>query len=118
MRGHAIECRINAEDPLRQFAPSPGTITTYLPPSGPGVRVDSACYQGYTIPPFYDSMVAKLIVWAPTREQAIARMLAALDEYEIDGVRTTIPFHIALMQNDKFRNADVTTRFLEENHIL
>ncbi|TDY43400.1 acetyl-CoA carboxylase biotin carboxylase subunit [Alicyclobacillus sacchari] len=118
LRGHAIECRINAEDPLRQFAPSPGTITTYLPPSGPGVRVDSACYQGYTIPPFYDSMVAKLIVWAPTREQAIARMLAALDEYEIDGVRTTIPFHIALMQNDKFRNADVTTRFLEENHIL
>ncbi|KRW91976.1 acetyl-CoA carboxylase [Alicyclobacillus tengchongensis] len=118
LRGHAIECRINAEDPLRQFAPSPGTITTYLPPSGPGVRVDSACYQGYTIPPFYDSMVAKLIVWAPTREQAIARMLAALDEYEIDGVRTTIPFHIALMQNEKFRSADVTTRFLEENHIL
>lgn len=118
MRGHAIECRINAEDPMRQFAPSPGTITSYLAPSGNGVRVDSACYSGYTIPPYYDSMVAKLIVWAPSREQAIARMLSALTEFNIEGVKTTIPFHLALLQNEKFRRADVTTRFLEENHIL
>lgn len=118
LRGHAIECRVNAEDPTRQFAPSPGTITSYLPPSGNGVRVDSACYGGYTIPPYYDSMVAKLIVWAPDREQAIARMLSALDEFTIEGVKTTIPFHMALLQNDKFRSAEVSTRFLEENHIL
>ncbi|MDI9259903.1 acetyl-CoA carboxylase biotin carboxylase subunit [Alicyclobacillus sendaiensis] len=118
LRGHAIECRINAEDPFRQFAPSPGTIRSYLAPSGPGVRVDSACYPGYTIPPYYDSMVAKLIVWAPTREQAIARMLSALSEYEIEGIQTTIPFHMALLQNERFRKGDVSTRFLEENPIL
>lgn len=118
LRGHAIECRINAEDPFRQFAPSPGTIRSYLAPSGPGVRVDSACYPGYTIPPYYDSMVAKLIVWAPTRDQAIARMLSALSEYEIEGIQTTIPFHMALLQNERFRKGDVSTRFLEENPIL
>ncbi|WAH39190.1 acetyl-CoA carboxylase biotin carboxylase subunit [Alicyclobacillus dauci] len=118
LRGHAIECRINAEDPTRQFMPSPGTIGAYLPPSGNGVRVDSACYPGYTIPPFYDSMIAKLIVWAPDREQAIARMLRALEEFEIEGVKTTIPFHLALLQNEKFRQSDVSTRFLEENKIL
>ncbi|MBF8378712.1 acetyl-CoA carboxylase biotin carboxylase subunit [Alicyclobacillus mali] len=118
LRGHAIECRINAEDPYRQFAPSPGTIRSYLAPSGPGVRVDSACYPGYTIPPYYDSMVAKLIVWAPTRDQAIARMVSALSEYEIEGIQTTIPFHMALLQNERFRKGDVSTRFLEENPIL
>lgn len=118
MRGHAIECRINAEDPTRQFMPSPGTIHSYLPPSGNGVRVDSACYPGYSIPPFYDSMIAKLIVWAPDRQQAVARMLRALDEFEIEGVKTTIPFHVALLQNEKFQNADVSTRFLEQNQIL
>lgn len=118
LRGHAIECRINAEDPFRHFAPSPGTIRSYLAPSGPGVRVDSACYPGYTIPPYYDSMVAKLIVWAPTRDQAIARMLSALSEYEIEGIQTTIPFHMALLQNERFRKGDVSTRFLEENPIL
>ncbi|MFD1675031.1 acetyl-CoA carboxylase biotin carboxylase subunit [Alicyclobacillus fodiniaquatilis] len=118
LRGHAIECRINAEDPERQFMPSPGTITSYLPPSGNGVRIDSACYAGYRISPFYDSMVAKLIVWAPDREQAIARMLRALDEFVIDGVKTTIPFHLALLENEKFRNGDITTRFLEENQIM
>lgn len=118
LRGHAIECRINAEDPARQFLPSPGTITAYLPPSGNGVRVDSACYPGYAIPPFYDSMIAKLIVWAPDREQAIARMLRALDEFVIEGVKTTIPFHLALLQNDHFRNSEVSTRFLEEHQIL
>ncbi|WP_206831008.1 acetyl-CoA carboxylase biotin carboxylase subunit [Alicyclobacillus fructus] len=118
LRGHAIECRINAEDPFRQFAPSPGTIRSYLAPSGPGVRVDSACYPGYTIPPYYDSMVAKLIVWAPTRDQAIARMLSALSEYEIEGIQTTIPFHMALLQHERFRKGDVSTRFLEENPIL
>lgn len=118
LRGHAIECRINAEDPERQFMPSPGTITSYLPPSGNGVRIDSACYAGYRISPFYDSMVAKLVVWAPDREQAIARMLRALDEFVIDGVKTTIPFHLALLENEKFRNGDITTRFLEENQIM
>ncbi|GEO25788.1 biotin carboxylase 1 [Alicyclobacillus acidoterrestris] len=118
LRGHAIECRINAEDPARQFMPSPGTLQSYLPPSGNGVRVDSACYPGYTISPFYDSMIAKLIVWAPDREQAIARMLRALEEFDIEGVKTTIPFHVALLQNEKFREADVSTRFLEENQIL
>lgn len=118
LRGHAIECRINAEDPAKQFMPSPGTITTYLPPSGNGVRVDSACYPGYAIPPFYDSMVAKLIVWAPDREQAVERMLRALQEFDIGGVKTTIPFHIALFQNERFRQSDISTRFLEENQIV
>lgn len=118
LRGHAIECRVNAEDPSKQFAPSPGRITTYLPPSGNGVRVDSACYPGYMIPPFYDSLVAKLIVWAPDRQQAIERMLRALQEFDIGGVKTTIPFHINLFHNERFRQSDVTTRFLEENQIM
>lgn len=118
LRGHAIECRVNAEDPQRQFAPSPGRITTYLPPSGNGVRVDSACYAGYMIPPYYDSMVAKLIVWAPDRQQAVERMLRALQEFDIGGVKTTIPFHVSLFHNERFRRSDITTRFLEENQIL
>ncbi|MCL6631653.1 MAG: acetyl-CoA carboxylase biotin carboxylase subunit [Alicyclobacillus herbarius] len=118
LQGHAIECRINAEDPYRQFMPSPGTITEYLPPGGIGVRVDSAAYPGYTVPPHYDSMIAKLIVWAPTREQAIDRMLRALAEYRIEGVKTTIPFHLRLLAHEKFRVGDVSTRFLEENSVL
>jgi acetyl-CoA carboxylase biotin carboxylase subunit len=118
LRGHAIECRINAEDPERNFMPSPGTITEYLPPGGIGVRVDSAAYPGYTVPPHYDSMIAKLIVWAPTREQAIDRMIRALMEFRIEGVKTTIPFHLKLLQHEKFRAGDVSTRFLEEYTVM
>lgn len=117
LRGHAIECRVNAEDPFRGFMPSPGKITSYLPPGGIGVRVDSAAYDGYTVSPFYDSMIAKLIVWAPTREIALDRMSRALEEFRIDGVKTTIPFHLELMQHELFRSGDVTTRFLEEHPI-
>lgn len=117
LRGHAMECRVNAEDPDRNFMPSPGLITEYVPPGGIGVRVDSAAYSGYTVPPYYDSMIAKLIVWAPTREQAIARMIRALSEFRIEGVKTTIPFHLRLLQNDAFRSGDVSTRFLEEHQI-
>lgn len=113
-QGHAIECRINAEDPAKQFMPSPGTIGLYLPPGGPGVRIDSACYPGYAIPPHYDSMVAKLIVWAPTRAEAIAKMLRALSEFVIDGVRTTIPFHQQLLRDDHFVSGDVHIQFLDE----
>jgi acetyl-CoA carboxylase, biotin carboxylase subunit len=118
LRGHAIECRINAEDPYRNFMPAPGKITEYIAPGGIGVRVDSAAYSGYSVPPFYDSMIAKLIVWAPNRAQAIDRMQRALREFKIEGVKTTIPFHQALLRNEKFRNADVSTRFLEENKVL
>jgi len=115
LRGHAIECRINAEDPEHDFMPAPGRITEYLPPGGMGVRVDSAAYSGYMVPPYYDSMIAKLIVWAPTREQAIRRMSRALQEFHVDGVKTTIPFHLRLMDNEQFRSGDISTRFLEEH---
>ncbi|MCF8563592.1 acetyl-CoA carboxylase biotin carboxylase subunit [Alicyclobacillus tolerans] len=118
LRGHAIECRVNAEDPTRNFMPNPGTITAYLPPGGIGVRVDSAAFPGYTVPPYYDSMIAKLIVWAPTRAQAIDRMIRALSEFTIEGVKTTVPFHLALLQHEKFRAGDVSTRFLEEYTVL
>ncbi|QQE76973.1 acetyl-CoA carboxylase biotin carboxylase subunit [Alicyclobacillus sp. SO9] len=118
LRGHAIECRVNAEDAERNFMPSPGTITSYIPPGGIGVRVDSAAYSGYTVPPYYDSMIAKLIVWAPDRQQAIDRMQRALSEYEIEGVKTTIPFHQRLLKHEKFISGDVTTRFLEENKVM
>lgn len=118
LTGHAIECRINAEDPERNFMPTPGPVLGYLPPGGIGVRVDSAVYTGYVVPPYYDSMVAKLIVWAPTREQAIDRMHRALGEFRIEGIKTTIAFHQRLMENDAFRAGDVTTRFLEEHTIL
>lgn len=117
LRGHAIECRVNAEDPERNFMPAAGRITEYLPPGGIGVRVDSAVYPGYMVPPFYDSMIAKLIVWAPTREQAIARMNRALHEFRIAGVKTTIPFHLSLMANEQFQSGDVSTRFLDEHSI-
>lgn len=117
LRGHAIECRINAEDPEHDFMPAPGRITEYLPPGGMGVRVDSAAYSGYMVPPYYDSMIAKLIVWAPTREQAIRRMSRALQEFHVDGVKTTIPFHLRLMDNEQFRSGDISTRFLEEHPI-
>jgi acetyl-CoA carboxylase, biotin carboxylase subunit len=110
---HAIECRINAEDPYNDFRPSPGKITVLHQPGGHGVRVDSHVYAGYVIPPYYDSMIGKLITVARTREEAIDTMYRALSEYVIEGVKTTIPFHLQLMQNDKFRAGDFNTKFLE-----
>jgi len=114
VRGHAIECRINAEDPLHDFAPNPGKITGYRSPGGNGVRVDSGVYNNYTIPPFYDSMISKLIVWGRTRNEAIARMQRALSEYIILGVKTTIPFHKSMMSNQHFRNANLHTHFVDQ----
>ncbi|MDI3327664.1 MAG: acetyl-CoA carboxylase biotin carboxylase subunit [Alicyclobacillaceae bacterium] len=113
LRGWAIECRINAEDPDRNFLPSPGVIREYLPPGGIGVRVDSAVYPGYRVSPFYDSMIAKLIVWAPTRQEAIARMKRALSEFRIEGIKTTIPFHLKVLDHPAFVEGRVHTRFLE-----
>ena len=110
---HAIQCRINAEDPFNDFRPSPGLITTYHCPGGHGVRIDTHAYSGYTIPPNYDSMISKLIVVAQTREEAILKMRRALDEYIIEGIKTTIPFHQKLMMNDDFCNGNFTTKFME-----
>lgn len=110
---HAIECRINAEDPYNDFRPSPGKISVLHTPGGHGVRVDSHVYAGYVIPPFYDSMIGKLITVAQTREEAIDTMYRALSEYVIEGVKTTIPFHLQLMQNEDFRKGNFTTKFLE-----
>ncbi|MBL8122880.1 MAG: acetyl-CoA carboxylase biotin carboxylase subunit [Pyrinomonadaceae bacterium] len=111
--GHSIECRINAEDP-EKFTPSPGKITAFNIPGGPGVRVDTAVYPGYTVPPFYDSMIAKLIVHARTRELAIARMQRALDMMVIEGIKTTIPLHKKIMADEKFKKGDFSTKFMEE----
>ncbi|HZG60462.1 MAG TPA: acetyl-CoA carboxylase biotin carboxylase subunit [Anoxybacillus sp.] len=116
--GWAIECRINAENPEKNFMPSPGRINMYLPPGGLGVRVDSAAYPGYMIPPYYDSMIAKLIVHAPTREEAIARMKRALNEFVIEGIHTTIPFHIKLFEHEKFVEGDFNTKFLEMYDVM
>jgi acetyl-CoA carboxylase biotin carboxylase subunit len=115
-KGHSIECRINAEDPDADFAPTAGRLETYVAPGGPWTRVDSHCYPGWMISPFYDSLIAKLIVWAPDRERAIDRMARALDEFEISGrgVKTTIPFHQKILQNEQFRSGDVTTDFVEQ----
>ncbi|MFN3916401.1 MAG: acetyl-CoA carboxylase biotin carboxylase subunit [Flavobacteriales bacterium] len=110
---HAIQCRINAEDPRNGFRPSPGKITTYHSPGGHGIRIDTHVYSGYVIPPFYDSMIGKLITVAQTREEAIAKMERALSEYIIEGVQTTIPFHQQLMQDEDFRKGNFTTKFLE-----
>ena len=110
---HAIECRINAEDPYNDFRPSPGKITVLNQPGGHGVRVDSHVYAGYVIPPYYDSMIAKIIAVARTREEAIDTMSRALSEYVIEGVKTTIPFHQQLMRNEDFRKGNFTTKFLE-----
>ncbi|MCU7667420.1 acetyl-CoA carboxylase biotin carboxylase subunit [Bacillus thuringiensis] len=116
--GHAIECRINAENPAKNFMPSPGTIHMYLPPGGYGVRVDSSCYPGYTVSPFYDSMVAKLIVHGKDRNEAIQRMKRALNEFVIDGINTTIPFHIELLNHPAFIAGEFDTGFLEKNNII
>jgi acetyl-CoA carboxylase biotin carboxylase subunit len=110
---HAIECRINAEDPYNDFRPSPGKITVLHQPGGHGVRVDSHAYAGYVIPPYYDSMIGKLITVAQTRDEAIQTMYRALSEYVIEGVKTTIPFHLQLMQNKQFKAGDFNTKFLE-----
>lgn len=111
--GWSIECRINAENPEKNFMPSAGKIHMYLPPGGYGVRVDSAAYPGYSIPPYYDSMIAKLIVHAPTREEAIEKMKRALGEFVIEGISTTIPFHIKLLQHEQFVSGEFNTKFLE-----
>lgn len=110
---HAIECRINAEDPYNDFRPSPGKITILHQPGGHGVRVDSHVYAGYVIPPYYDSMIGKLITMAQTRQEAIDTMYRALSEYVIEGVKTTIPFHLQLMQDERFRRGEFNTKFLE-----
>jgi acetyl-CoA carboxylase biotin carboxylase subunit len=112
-RLHAIQCRINAEDPERNFQPSPGRIAFYYAPGGRGVRVDSHAYTGYIVPPYYDSMIAKLITIGATRASAIARMRRALDEYYITGIKTTVPFHGAIMRNADFRNGIYDTGFVE-----
>ncbi|MDX2105314.1 MAG: acetyl-CoA carboxylase biotin carboxylase subunit, partial [Candidatus Melainabacteria bacterium] len=114
-RGHSIECRVNAEDPERNFMPSPGRIDAYIAPGGPGVRVDSHCYPGYSIPPNYDSLLSKLIVWGNTRAEAIQRMQRALDEYAITGIFTTIPFHQKVLSNPYFQRGDVSTDFIEKH---
>jgi acetyl-CoA carboxylase biotin carboxylase subunit len=116
--GWAIECRINAENPAKNFMPSPGEVKMYLPPGGLGIRVDSAVYPSYKIPPYYDSMVAKLISYGSTRTEAIARMKRALSEFVIEGIETTIPFHIRLMEHEKFVDGDFNTNFLEMYNVM
>ena len=116
-RGHAIECRITAEDADNDFRPQTGVVEKYLPPGGPGVRVDSHLFAGYSVPPHYDSLLAKLIVWADTREAAIARMQRALAEFVIEGVTTTIPFHQRLLKHEGFIRGDTYTRFLQEEAV-
>lgn len=115
---HAIECRINAEDPYNDFRPSPGKITSLHQPGGHGIRIDSHVYSGYTIPPYYDSMIAKIISIARTREEAIKTMSRALSEYVIEGVKTTIPFHLQLMQNEDFIKGNFTTKFMDTFKML
>jgi len=111
-RGHAIECRINAEDPYR-FTPSPGKITSYHPPGGPGIRVDSHVYHGYTVPPFYDSMIGKVIAYGATRDQAIRRMRVALSEMVVEGIRTNLPLHQELLNDARFVRGGVSIHYLE-----
>ena len=114
LNGHAIECRINAENPARDFRPSPGQVQKLRLPGGPGVRVDTHLFDGYTIPPFYDSLIAKLIAWGGDRDEALARMRRALSEMQVEGIHTTIPFHRALFDDSRFANGDVHTRFVED----
>jgi acetyl/propionyl-CoA carboxylase alpha subunit len=114
LRGHAIECRIAAEDPFNNFVPSLGTIAALAEPGGPGVRVDSSIYRGGKVSIYYDPMIAKLIVWAPTRAHAILRMRRALEEYRIIGIQTNIPFHLAVLNSMDFQRGRVDTRFVEQ----
>jgi acetyl-CoA carboxylase biotin carboxylase subunit len=118
LRGHAIECRINAEDPYRNFQPSPGTITAYHPPGGPGVRVDSHVYAGYLVPPYYDSLLAKVIVHGNDRAEALTRMGQALDSFIVEGVTTTIGFLARVIRHPEFEAGKVDTRFLERESQL
>ncbi len=118
LRGHVIECRVNAEDPARNFQPSPGRITTFHPPGGPGVRLDSHVYAGYVVPPYYDSLLAKLIVQGRDRREALARMRVALESFVVEGVTTTIPFLARVMQNERFQRGEVDTKFLEREQDL
>ncbi|WP_088809949.1 MULTISPECIES: acetyl-CoA carboxylase biotin carboxylase subunit [Listeria] len=118
LSGWAMECRINAENPERNFMPAPGEIKFYLPPGGNGVRIDSAAYPNYKIPPFYDSMIAKLICYADTREEVIEKMKRALSEFAIDGIPSTIPFHIKVLETEAFRSGDFNTKFLEKNDVM
>jgi acetyl-CoA carboxylase biotin carboxylase subunit len=114
LQGHAIECRINAEDPARGFAPGPGDVRAVTWPGGPGIRIDSHVYPGYRVPPYYDSLLAKLLAFGRDRDEAIARMRRALAEMRIEGVPTTIPFHARLLADPRFRRGDVHTRFVED----
>jgi acetyl-CoA carboxylase biotin carboxylase subunit len=114
LRGHAIECRINAEDPRHNFRPAPGRITGWLPPGGPGVRIDSHVYTGYEIPPFYDSLIGKLIVWGVDRDHALRRLRRALSECAVTGIPTTIDFHLALLDRPEFQRGEVYTKFVEQ----
>jgi len=114
LAGHAIECRINAEDPACDFTPSPGQVRGLRLPGGPGIRIDSHLFEGYRIPPYYDSLIAKVIAWGRDRNEAIARMRRALSEMRVEGVHTTIPFHIRLLDDARFRAGDVHTRFVED----
>ncbi|MBI1803809.1 MAG: acetyl-CoA carboxylase biotin carboxylase subunit [Ignavibacteriae bacterium] len=114
--GHALECRINAEDPEHDFRPSPGEITSFHLPGGYGVRTDTHCYAGYTVSPYYDSLIAKLIVVAPTRDEAIDKMSGALEEFTVEGIHTTIPFHRRVMKNETFRSGLYDTSFIEKHY--
>ena len=114
LTGHAIECRINAEDPAHNFRPAPGKITGWLPPGGPGVRIDSHVYTGYEIPPYYDSLIGKLIVWGVDREAALKRLKRALSECAVTGIPTTIDFHLALLERPEFQRGEVYTKFVEQ----
>jgi acetyl-CoA carboxylase biotin carboxylase subunit len=118
MNGWAMECRINAEAVDRNFVPSPGKLNLYLPPGGPGIRVDSAAYPGCVISPHYDSLIAKLIAWGPTREEAISRMKRALSEFVVEGVETTLPFHEKVLRHEDFVSGNFNTKFLEKNGFL
>src|SRR3989338_6810360 len=118
IEGHAIECRINAEDSSNDFAPSPGTIINYLPPGGPGIRISSSCQAGCTISPHFDSLVALLICYGRTRHEAISRMKRALGEFIIEGVKTTIPFHKLVLGKRQFLRGNITTSFIENNKII
>ena len=112
--GHAIECRINAESP-KDFLPSPGVIQQYIVPGGNGIRVDSHSYAGYEISPYYDSMIGKIIAFGVNRQEAIAKMKRALSEYVIEGVETTIPFYLQVLENENYQKGNITTAFMEEN---
>jgi acetyl-CoA carboxylase biotin carboxylase subunit len=114
--GHAIECRINAEDPERNFAPSPGTLDEFIAPGGPNVRLETHAYQGYRVPPNYDSMIAKLLVHGATRDEAITTMRRALDEFRIGPIKTTIPLHKQIMMNQAFRTSKVDTGWIERTY--